>query len=44
MLRHSDKKIYEIAQTVGYQAVPHFIKLFKAYTNRTPQEYRDRAL
>ncbi|WP_337102056.1 response regulator transcription factor [Paenibacillus sp. YIM B09110] len=43
MLRSSDKKIYEIAQTIGYQAVPHFIKLFKAYSNMTPQEFRDRA-
>ncbi|MGO4540480.1 response regulator transcription factor [Paenibacillus sp. 2TAB19] len=43
MLRSSDKKIYEIAQTIGYQAVPHFIKLFKAFSNMTPQEFRDRA-
>jgi len=42
MLRSSDKKIYEIAQMIGYQAVPHFIKLFKAYANMTPQEFRDR--
>ncbi len=42
LLRSSDKKIYEIAQIIGYQAVPHFIKLFKAFTNMTPQEYRDR--
>lgn len=44
LLRNGEKKIYEIAQTVGYQAVPHFIKLFKAYSNMTPQEYRDRAV
>nr|WP_256208591.1 response regulator [Paenibacillus sp. CF384] len=44
MLRSSDKKIYEIAQTLGYQAVPHFIKLFKAHSNMTPQEYRERAV
>ncbi|PWV98502.1 two-component system response regulator YesN [Paenibacillus cellulosilyticus] len=43
LLRSSDKKIYEVAQVVGYQAVPHFIKLFKAFTNMTPQEFRDRA-
>ncbi|WP_040949046.1 response regulator transcription factor [Gorillibacterium massiliense] len=42
LLRSSEKKIYEITQIIGYQAVPHFIKLFKAYTNMTPQEYRDR--
>ncbi|MFC5471323.1 response regulator [Cohnella suwonensis] len=42
LLRSSDKKIYEIAQIIGYQAVPHFIKLFKAFSNMTPQEYRDR--
>jgi two-component system response regulator YesN len=43
LLRSGDKKIYEIAQMLGYQAVPHFIKLFKAFTNMTPQDYRDRA-
>ncbi|SEN06202.1 response regulator [Paenibacillus sp. OV219] len=42
MLRSSDKRIYEIAQAVGYQAVPHFIKLFKGYSDKTPQDYRDR--
>ncbi|MFX3634559.1 MAG: response regulator [Candidatus Pristimantibacillus sp.] len=42
LLRSSDKKIYEIAQMVGYQAVPYFIKLFKAFSNMTPQEFRDR--
>lgn len=42
LLRRSDKKIYEIAHILGYQAVPHFIKLFKTFTNMTPQEYRDR--
>ncbi|WP_370636285.1 helix-turn-helix transcriptional regulator [Cohnella sp. CFH 77786] len=42
LLRSTDKKIYEIAQIIGYQAVPHFIKLFKAFTNMTPQEFRDR--
>jgi two-component system response regulator YesN len=43
LLRSTDKKIYEIAEIIGYQAVPHFIKLFKAFTNMTPQEFRDRA-
>ncbi|MNP31654.1 Regulatory protein SoxS [compost metagenome] len=42
LLRNTDKKIYEIAQIVGYQAVPHFIKRFKAFSNMTPQEFRDR--
>lgn len=42
LLRSSNKKIYEIAQLIGYQAVPHFIKLFKGFTNMTPQEFRDR--
>lgn len=42
LLRSSDKKIYEISQMVGYQAVPHFIKRFKAFSNMTPQEFRDR--
>ncbi len=42
LLRSTDKKIYEIAEIIGYQAVPHFIKLFKAFTNMTPQDFRDR--
>lgn len=42
LLRSSNKKIYEIAEIIGYQAVPYFIKLFKGYTNMTPQEFRDR--
>lgn len=42
LLRNSDKKIYEIAQVLGYQAVPHFIKRFKAFSTMTPQEFRDR--
>ncbi|MCR8657541.1 response regulator transcription factor [Paenibacillus endoradicis] len=42
LLRSSDKKIYEIAQILGYQAVPHFIKRFKAFSTMTPQEYRGR--
>ncbi|KQN97145.1 response regulator transcription factor [Paenibacillus sp. Leaf72] len=42
LLRSSDKKIYEIARIIGYQAVPHFIKLFRTFSNMTPQEYRDR--
>ncbi|WP_058302898.1 response regulator transcription factor [Gorillibacterium timonense] len=42
LLRNGDKKIYEISQIVGYQAVPHFIKRFKAFSNMTPQEFRDR--
>lgn len=42
LLRSSNKKIYEIAEMIGYQAVPHFIKLFKSFTNMTPQEFRDR--
>jgi len=42
LLRNSDKKIYEIAQILGYQAVPHFIKRFKAFSTMTPQEFRDR--
>ncbi|MEO3946338.1 response regulator [Gorillibacterium sp. CAU 1737] len=43
LLRNSDKRIYEIAQIVGYQAVPHFIKRFKAFSNMTPQEFRERS-
>ncbi|NMO94711.1 response regulator [Paenibacillus lemnae] len=41
LLRSSPKKIYEVAELLGYQHVPYFIKVFKKYYGSTPQEFRD---
>ena len=43
MLRNTKLKIYEITTMLGYSNAHYFIKLFKAYSGLTPQEYRDRA-
>ncbi len=42
LLVQTNKKIYEICNKLGYQNVPHFIKLFKSGYGMTPQEYRNR--
>jgi two-component system response regulator YesN len=36
----TDKKVYEIAELVGYATTHYFIKLFIRYFGMTPQEYR----
>ncbi|MDO4650440.1 MAG: AraC family transcriptional regulator [Eubacteriales bacterium] len=41
MLRNSDKKIYEIAETVGYPDYNYFTKVFKKETGMTPRNYRN---
>lgn len=43
LLSHTNDKIYEICSRLGYQNVPHFIKLFKAKFGVTPLEYRNGA-
>ncbi|ASA20316.1 response regulator [Paenibacillus donghaensis] len=40
-IKHSRKKVYEVAELVGYQHVPYFIRVFKKYYGMPPQEYRD---
>ncbi|GGF86067.1 hypothetical protein GCM10010912_34210 [Paenibacillus albidus] len=40
-IKHSRKKVYEVAECAGYHHVPYFIKVFKKYYGMTPQEYRD---
>ena len=40
LLTHSDIKVYEVCNQVGYHNVQHFYKLFKLYTGCTPTEYR----
>lgn len=41
-LQHTNEKIYEIAESLGYAKTSYFIKLFKDKYGMTPQEYRDR--
>lgn len=38
-LTHTDMKIYEIAQAVGYSDSSHFIRAFKVVTGKKPEEY-----
>lgn len=40
LLMYTPKKIYEIAQEVGYSDVYYFSYSFKKYTMKTPKEYR----
>lgn len=40
LIRNSDMKIYEIAQSVGYNDSAHFIRAFKEVTGKTPSEYK----
>ncbi|CAM4110886.1 response regulator [Paenibacillus alkaliterrae] len=41
LLLHTHDKIYEIAESIGYQRAHSFINVFKKHTGLTPQEYRD---
>ena len=41
LLLHSDLKIYEITERLGYLNTAYFIKVFKKHFGKTPQEYRD---
>ena len=36
----TDKKLYEIAEMVGYSDAKYFSRLFQSITNMTPAEYR----
>ena len=42
LLRETDRTASEIAAAVGISSVPHFHRLFKAETGRTPLEWRSR--
>ena len=41
-LVHTNKKIYEISDHVGYMTSQYFSKIFKQQTGMTPAEYRER--
>ena len=38
------KRIYQVAEEVGYQDVKHFIKVFKKLEGMTPSQYRENQL
>ena len=40
LLGHTDLKIYEISERVGYASLPYFNRVFKNLTGLTPNEYR----
>lgn len=40
LLKSTDKKIVEIAMTVGYKDIKFFNEVFKRYMNTTPSDYR----
>lgn len=40
LLRHSDKKMYQIARSVGYDNVKYFFRIFKKKTGESPEQWR----
>ncbi|MCU6790928.1 AraC family transcriptional regulator [Paenibacillus sp. WQ 127069] len=40
-LRNSSKKVYEIAEHLGYHHTSYFIRVFKERFHMTPQQFRD---
>ncbi len=40
LLRHSDKKMYQIAHSVGYDNVKYFFRVFKKKTGESPEQWR----
>ncbi|MDO7907905.1 response regulator [Paenibacillus sp. JX-17] len=41
LLKHSNLKIYEIGEEVGYGSTPYFIQVFRKHHGLTPQDYRN---
>lgn len=41
LLKHTNKKIYEITSELGYQNPQYFSKMFKKHYGMTPNEFRD---
>lgn len=41
LLKHTNKKIYEVTSELGYQNPQYFSKMFKKYYGLTPNEFRD---
>lgn len=43
-LRTTDRKVYEIAEAMGYKDMKHFHAVFKRKTGLSPREYRKRSV
>ena len=41
LLRGTSKKMYQIAQAVGYENVKYFFRVFKKIEGITPEQYRN---
>lgn len=41
LLKHGNLKVESVAESVGYQNVEHFNRLFKKKYNMTPVQYRN---
>lgn len=44
MLRDSDKKMYQIAKSIGYDNVKYFFRIFKKMEGITPEQYRNNTI
>lgn len=42
LLRHTNLKVYEVAEKAGYGTIDYFTRLFKDYTGETPVRFRKR--
>ena len=42
LLRSTDRKMYHIAKSVGYDNVKYFFRIFKKKTGQTPEQYREK--
>ncbi|MGG1518649.1 response regulator [Paenibacillus oryzisoli] len=42
LLVDGERKVYEVAELVGFQSLPHFNRVFKQLTGQSPNEYRKR--
>lgn len=40
LLRQFDKKMYQIARSVGYDNVKYFFRVFKKKTGESPEQWR----
>ncbi len=40
LLRNSDKKMYQVARSVGYDNVKYFFRIFKKKTGESPEQWR----
>ena len=43
MLSATDRKMYQIAKSVGYDNVKYFFRVFKKKEGMTPEQYRLRS-